>query len=217
MQLGQLELSSDERLWLESVADAPGFSVTCDIQRRWRRLRVQAGAPLTLTALGADRHSAVDAYLSRVPLRSMFVTPEVVGFTTFVAHESGYDLRVRAVAAFERALKLAVAGRGRALSSGRSLPPGTVLCRHPSAAMVPLPCRPEALFGALLSRGPLPDADQPTTVLVAPGLATLWRPASLAEVDQWDAHEEPRLSRGPSTPVLALLEAGALCEQETAV
>src|ERR1700704_1407183 len=64
---GGLDLTAEEKRWLQQLAGSPGLAVTCFIQRWWRETRLRWTARLTLALLGPDRSAEViDAYLNAV-------------------------------------------------------------------------------------------------------------------------------------------------------
>jgi len=186
-----LRLTAAERDWLANLPEAPGFNVTCYIQRWWRETKLNWTTRLTLAALGPERaDSALKAYLETTPCPSLFFTPEALGFLDFVAgmamwREWSDWPHVIEIARFERALLIAkeaaqqsVAGR----SGDYELPPGARLSPHPAAALLEFAAPAADLLGALVEGRPLPHVSATRfPVLVAPGLAYFWRPASADE------------------------------------
>jgi hypothetical protein len=186
-----LSLTAAERDWLANLPDTPGFNVTCYIQRWWRETKLNWTTRLTLAALGPERaDSALKAYLEATPCPSLFFTPEALGFLDFVAGMAKWAAwadwpHVVEIARFERALLIAKeaaqqSGAGR--SGDYELPPGARLSPHPAAALLEFAAPAAELLGALVAGRALPPATATRfPVLVAPGLAYLWRPASAHE------------------------------------
>ncbi len=186
LNFDNLRLTEQEREWLTSLMDKPGFNVTCRIQRWWRETKLSWTTSLTMAALGSQRaDAALRAYLETTPCSSLFFTPEALSFLEFIAGSQQYAPNVIDVARFERALLIAKEAAQQ--SAARcfcvsDLPSGAKLSPHPSAALLEFSAPPEDLLGALVERRPLPPAS-PTRfpVLVAPGLPYFWTPASADE------------------------------------
>ena len=108
-----LRLTAAERGWLSQLPGAPGFNVTCHIQRWWRETKLGWTTSLTLAALGPERaDAALKAYLDATPCVSLFFTPEALGFLDFVPGMSEWREwtdwpHVTEIARFERALLIA--------------------------------------------------------------------------------------------------------------
>jgi len=187
----KLRLTAAERDWLARLLDTPGFNVTCYIQRWWRETKLNWTTRLTLAALGPEQaDAALKAYLEATPCPSLFFTPEAIGFLDFVANMSKWAERaetphVAQIARFERALLIAKEAAQQSLdrwSDAIELPPGARLAPHPAAALLEFAAPPAELLGALVEGRSLPPASaERFPVLVAPGLAHLWRPAAADE------------------------------------
>lgn len=219
-RLDKLELTGSEREWLAQLADSPGFLLTCEIQRWWRKMRLELTAPLTLAALGRiDDATLVDDYFHAVPCSSLFFVPEALLFLDFVI-SSARPEPVGAIARFERAVLIA-AETDHSLTgfvAAELLLPEQRLRRHPKAAIVEFPTPPVALLSALLLKEPLPPPDGIRhPVLVAPGLSRWWRPGTRKEwrmfvrcEDSTSVESLLREVDGSRRTLLALTEAGAL-------
>ncbi len=164
--LDGLDLTVEERDWLDRLVSSRGLEVTCFIQRWWRQTRVRWATPLTLAVLGPQRSAELlDAYLNAVPCASLFFTPEALGFLDFVLEQELDVPHLPAIARFEQALLSAAE-----VSSSPHDPP---------AAIVVFDAQPELLLGALLAGQVLPEPGAARyPVLVAPGLPHLWRTAT---------------------------------------
>jgi hypothetical protein len=217
-----LQLSAEERAWLEQLPGSPGFEVTCHVQRWWRETRLQWTVPLTMAALGADRRTKMlQAYFNAVPCSSLFFGPEAVAFLDFVLHTAPELPHLTAIAGFERA-RLLAAEAAPWPSCGTAelarLVPTDQMQRHPAAAVVAFATSPESLLGALLLGRPLPAPEpQEWPILVAPGLPYLWRPATVEEALVFArCHPAATMAgllaavHGDKQPLYALLEAGAI-------
>jgi hypothetical protein len=186
-----LRLTAAERGWLSQLPGAPGFDVTCHIQRWWRETKLGWTTSLTLAALGPERaDAALKAYLEATPFASLFFTPEALGFLDFVASMSEWREwtdwpHVTEIARFERALLIAKEAAQQAIdrpSGDGEIPSGARLSPHPAAALLEFAAPPAELLGALVEGRSLPPVTATRfPVLVAPGLAYLWRPASADE------------------------------------
>jgi len=186
-----LRLTAAERGWLSQLPGAPGFNVTCHIQRWWRETKLGWTTRLTLAALGPERSgAAIKAYLETTPCSSLFFTPEALGFLDFVAgmsewRESADWPHVKEIARFERALLIAKEAAQQAIeqpSGDDEIPSGARFSPHPAAALLEFAAPPAELLGALVEGRSLPPVTATRfPVLVAPGLAYLWRPASVDE------------------------------------
>jgi hypothetical protein len=185
-----LNLTTQERTWLAQLIGAPGFEVTCYIQRWWRETKLRWTARLTLAAIRTTEPTMeaaiLKAYLDATPLSSLFFTPEAIGFLGFAEREATDLPHVAEIARFEQALLLVkdaalqfveknAEAKGQdfdELSSYARLAP------HPAAALLEFAAPPEDLLGALVAGHNLPPAyAERFPVLIAPGLPHLWRPA----------------------------------------
>src|SRR5262249_51696774 len=186
-----LRLTAAERDWLAGLPGTPGLNVTCYIQRWWRETKLSWTTSLTLAALGPGQAAdALKAYLEATPCTSLFFTPEALGFLDFVAGAAKREERAAAphvaqIARFERALLIAKEAAQQSLdrwSGAIEPPPGARLAPHPAAALLEFEAPPAELLGALVEGRCLPPASaERFPVLIAPGLAHLWRPASVDE------------------------------------
>ena len=197
--LAGLELEDAERAWLEEVTGTRGFALTSYVPRWWRETRVGRSARLTLAALGARAPALLQDYQRAVTNFTLFFVPEGLAFLEYVeALELPAD--VRAVARFERAMwSLKLGGAPVPVS----VPPASdegPLVRHPAAVLIPFEVPPELLLSALVRGGPLPEPAgpplaEPHHALVAPGLPSLWRPATHAEARAFLACEPAMTAR----------------------
>ncbi|MFP2933475.1 hypothetical protein ACLESO_51680, partial [Pyxidicoccus sp. 3LG] len=195
----------------------PGFTLTADVPRWWRELRVRRSARLTLMALRGNEDEVVRDYLRAVPCFTLFFIAEGLAFLEYVARTVKLP-HVQPLAELERALwglKLA------APAWNGDVPeqvPGLVLERHPTAARVPFQASPQAVLGAVLAGRALPAPVGPGhSVLVAPGIQGLWRPATPDEACAFEACDGVKpldatgaLPGAPAEAVASLLAVGAL-------
>jgi hypothetical protein len=185
-QLDDLDLTPEERAWLEQIDGSKGLRVTSYVQRSWRELGVYQSAILTASALGrVEAQHMIDAYLDAVHCQSLFVFAEAIAFLDFVIDRESPLPHVSAIARFERAL-LAAAQSASLESSAESREanrsPGNRLRRNPAAALVEFGAPPEALLGALTAGEALPsEGDELFPIIIAPRLEYLWRPATQEE------------------------------------
>ncbi len=219
-----LRLTAAERDWLTQLPDTPGFSMTCYIQRWWRETKLNWTTRLTLAALGpAQADAALKGYLEVTPCPSLFFTPEALGFLDFVASvaEGAERPHVAEIARFERALLIAKEATQQSAECqpvGAGLPSGSRLAPHPAATLLEFAAPAPELLGALVEGRVLPPARATRfSVLVAPGLPHLWRPATADEARLFNCCQTARSTEELSAlvpdfaPVLhGLLSAGAL-------
>ena len=160
----QFNLSSDEATWLQSLAAAPGFQVTCAIQRWWRETRLRDMARLTIATLGKDSAARIIAiYLQRNICTSLFFLPETLAFLRFVADHTDHP-HLSAIAQFESALLLAKE------ESAQSTP-----ASQPAVSYVEFAAPPEEILAALLQGLPLPEPrTERYRVRVSSGLPHFW-------------------------------------------
>jgi hypothetical protein len=171
--LDLLKLTPAERDWLAALPEAPGFQVTCAIQRWWRETRLRSVARLTLAALGpAQAATMLAAYLRTDVCTSLFFLPETLAFLRYVA-EMTRDAQLAAIAQFERALLLA---KDEAANN-------PVPLASSAMTLVEFAAPPEELLAALLQgqRLPEPRAER-FPVVVSASLPHLWRPATTEEI-----------------------------------
>ncbi|MEX1368832.1 MAG: hypothetical protein AB1Z98_37235 [Nannocystaceae bacterium] len=134
--------------------------------------RLEAYAGLTLAALGRQAAAWIDGVLSLHPGATE------LDFLDFVIDRVD-DPVVSSLARFERALSVARTARADGLPPVPARP-GPRLQLHPAARTLELPGPAEQVIGAVaLGLEVPPYAGWP--VLVAPGLPTLWRKASVLE------------------------------------
>lgn len=171
--LDDLQLTVAERAWLVQLVDAPGFAVTCDVQRWWRETKLQWTARLTLAALGPERSAeAIQTYLSTTPCVSLFFLPETLNFLDFAQQTFAALPHVTSIARFEQALLKA---RERA-SLARSRDVATAV-EEPEAIIIEFAAPALELLDALLQGDQLPPAGTQTSrVIVSATLPHLWRP-----------------------------------------
>ncbi|HEY3058425.1 MAG TPA: hypothetical protein VGL99_05570 [Chloroflexota bacterium] len=206
-------LTATEREWLAALPLAPGFEVTCDIQRWWRHFRVQSAAPLTLSALGPElRRAVLDDFVESCARPSSFFVREALRFLDFLLtreHESGVP-HLAQVVAFERAMLVL----SESVALGVPAPPAETLPptvqRHPHADVVAFRAPPEQVIGALVGGRDLPpESPSEHWLLVAANLPNLARRASPLEVWFLQSAREPMPTLNHSA-LHSLWRAGAL-------
>jgi hypothetical protein len=183
-----LDLTAEERAWLDQLAGSPGLAITCRVQRWWRELRLRLTVRLTLAALGVVRSAEIiTAYLDSSACPSLFYIPEALGFLDRVIRAGDVTPHIGSVARFERALLLAAAAAPVSSAPTPEAANGSgseAWCHppHPAATIVEFAAPPELVLGALLWGTPLPPTDGPICpVLVSPSLPGLWRLATRDE------------------------------------
>ncbi len=160
----QFNLSSDETTWLQSLTAAPGFQVTCAIQRWWRETRLRDLARLTIATLGKDSAAQIiTLYLQRNICTSLFFLPETLAFLRFVEDHTDHP-HLSAITQFETALLLAKE------ESTQSTPSA-----QPTMRYVEFAAPPEEILTALFQGLPLPEPrTERFTVRVSSGLPHFW-------------------------------------------
>lgn len=167
----QLNLSRDDVAWLGSLPDAPGFKVTCAIQRWWRETRLRSLARLTLAALGAEQAAQfLTTYLQANLCTSLFFLPETLAFLRFVESHTD-NPQLAAIARFEAALLLA-----KEEVTQPQLP------ETPTTTYIEFAAPPEEILSALLQGLPLPSPrTERFPVWVSSALPHFWCPATFDE------------------------------------
>ncbi|AZZ89728.1 hypothetical protein EUZ85_03000 [Hahella sp. KA22] len=205
VDLSHLNLNEAERAWLQELSLSKGFQVTCDVQKWWRKARLQIAAPLTLRLLERLQLQAlVEEYMRATPCRSLYFVPEAMSFKTFICEHTA-DPLLQALATFENALKAIHEYR---LSPVSTMEPNSNRCRNfsiviaPMSQLIEFPAAPEKLLCALILNQPLPAAEGSHPVLTAPGVRKYWRAATATERDVLQQCAAPQ-------PLDRLLENGA--------
>lgn len=192
-----LTLTGQERDWLTQLIGAPGFEVTCYIQRWWRETKLRWTARLTLAALRAAESGkeaeVLKRYLDATPLSSLFFAPEAEGFLEFAAREAAALPHIADIARFEQALLLVKdAALQFAEKDGKTEKTDfddARLFQPPAATLLDFAAPPEELLGALIAGCDLPPARaERFPVLIAPHLRHLWRPATPDEARSFDGN-----------------------------
>jgi len=177
-------LTKRERVALEQCFQSAGLRLTARIQRQWSMARLQASARLTLAALPeAPRTDLLERWLDRKGEVSWYYAAEAEAFLAYALRRlAGQRVHVRAICRFELAAHRAMNWRGHELPVRPERLPAHVK-RHPGAALIRLPDRPEFLFHGQDER----DASraEPQVLLITPWLAQLARVASAAESTLW--------------------------------
>lgn len=230
LPFGGLNLTAEERAWLAQLIGAPGFEVTCYIQRWWRETKLRWTARLTLAAIRAAEPGkdaeVLKAYLDATQLSSLFFTPEAMGFLEFAAREAASLPHVADIARFEQALLLVKDAAFQFAEKHAEaeeqdfaeLPPQARLAPHPAAALLDFAAPPEELLGALVAGHSLPPPRAECyPILIAPGLSYLWRLALPDEACIFEACQSAvkianlqAMVPGAEQTVQGLLRAGAL-------
>ena len=113
--------------------DSPGMQLTCEVQRWWRRMRLQSSLRLTLAVLPPQQRMAViQAYIASEPCLSLFFVPEALQFLDFVLQTAPDVPYLEVVARFEQALFRAKEAQD---TLGGTLPEGAAFADTPA----PLP------------------------------------------------------------------------------
>jgi hypothetical protein len=220
--LASLNLPAEERAWLSQIVNAPGFQLTCSIQRWWRELRLKASVRLTLKAMPPQtRAELLCTWLDKRAETSFFYAREAVAFLDFVLDRLPDAPHLASICRFERAVHLASQASDEFSARAEpiaSLPPDVRVRRHPTASLVIFAAPSESVFGALMAGASLPEVGPDEfPVIIAPGLPSLCRPATAMDIALWtesaDAISLPRLCKnGKASPnaVLEMLQEGVL-------
>jgi hypothetical protein len=230
--LANLDLGMEEQAWLNQIVTAPGFRVTCSIQRSWRELRLKASARLTLRTLPSRlRAKLLGSWLDGHTDTSFYYTRESTAFLDYILDRLPDDPHLGSICRFERAVLACSAASATFSPETRpveQLPAGTKIGRHKAASVVFFAAPPEAVFAALLAGAgtALPEpVSERFPLVVAPGLIKLCRPATALELALWDRCSSPIslawLCQSDAHGLGALqelLEAGVLtCSDETQI
>jgi hypothetical protein len=159
---GDVPLTRVERCWLSELRGTPGFEVTAQVRRWWRRYRVASCAPLTLEVLGPARDDVLDGYLAAFPEPTSFYVREAARFLGYATTTSSGE-HLASVAGFESAMLQA--------AQGQPVAEPVVAFRAP----------PHEVLAALIA-GAAPPEPHPSRrwwLLVSPDLPQLCREVSL--------------------------------------
>jgi len=197
-------LSPDEHVSLARLAQSAGLRVTAAIQRSWCEGRAARAARLTLSALPAEeRRRILDSWVRAGGGTASLFDAEAKAFLAFIAQALPEESPARVLCEIERATICASEGVTDFTSSPMPSPDSS--------------CRLRAGRYASLVR-----IAAESSVLFAPGIDGLCRPATDAEVSLWQ-----RLSSNPSLQallaqhhepaVLATLVAAGAVDYEAAI
>ena len=193
----KLDLSIDEQAWLDEVVAAPGFRLTCTIQRSWRELRLKAAARLTLAALPSElRAEILDGWLDGHTDTSFFYARSA-RLLDYILDRIRDQPHLASICRFERAVLTCSAAATTFTPETRSvneLPAGTKVAHHPAASVVEFEADPETIFASLLAGADMPvpaPEEERFSLLVAPGLFKLCRRATAVELALWDQCNSP--------------------------
>ena len=157
------ELGIEERAWLDQIVAAPGFRLTCAIQRWWREIRLKTTARFTLLAVPSElRAELLSDWLDSHADTSFFYAREASAFLDYILGRLPDQPHLESICRFERAVlacSTASATFSPELRPIAELAAGTRIARHHAATVVDFAASPETIFASLLagSGTPLPE------------------------------------------------------------
>jgi len=176
-----LTIDREELARLRDLVHCPGFRFTRHVQRSWCIGRTAGAAQLTLSLLPVElRRELVGDWVEAGGGRALDVAVEAAAFLEFVAQRLPYPSHALAVCRMEQAAYRASDAAVRFKPPDPSLldDPEIILGTGKNASVVRFFAEPERLFQAIGANQPLPPlSDRTVSVLFAPGLPKLYRPA----------------------------------------
>jgi hypothetical protein len=219
--LRSLRLTEHERSRLDSLTRSAGYRFTVEVQRSWCVGRATSAGYLTLSILPTDlRARLLDEWTNSGGGTSSFFAAEAEALLDFIATHLPNPSHELTACRLEQATLRAnegVAAFSAPDSVGLDRSP-CLLGRGRHAGIANFHGEPHPVVSALLAHKPLPpvSSEAGVTMLFAPGLDRLCRPASEAETDLWQAltgslELTELLRRGHHREdVAAMLQCGAL-------
>ena len=197
-----VSLAEGESRYLENLRDTAEFRFYAGVQRSWCIARAARAAYLTLSQLPLEeRERLLDEWVNRGSGAQSFFHVEAEAFLDFIGERLSDRPREFTISQLERATLRANHGASvfvapQPASFKRS---NTFIRRGSYAALVRFEADLDQSPSAL---GPLSDLFAAgLIVMFSPGLPQLWHEPSRAELDLWDALDQP-------TPVTTLLSHG---------
>jgi hypothetical protein len=188
---------------LGALVTSPGFRFTRRIQRSWCIARTAAAAQLTLSLLPVEqRGRLIDDWVDVGGGRGLDPASDAESFLEFVTQHLRDPSHALSVCRMEQAAYRAseAALQFRPPNSSLLDDSKAMLRAGKGAALVRFFAEPQRLFAAIEAKEPLPPlSERPSSVLFAPGLPQLYRPANNDEEKVWEM-----LSGSPAVPVLSL-------------
>ncbi len=187
------DLTEHELRWLNRLGDDPGFRLTCTVAEWWRKMRLDSTIPLTMKALARlHRPELMQDYFCSEPCHTLFFVPEAKSFIGWLLPVAEEHTPLWIAARFELALLTANELGAKNVESLDNtiddvLANPQPLRQHPASTLLTLPYRIDDFLHALVRNTDIPAQEQRDHhVLVAPGLAHWWRPATCVEADVYE-------------------------------
>lgn len=221
----EFAIDRDRLRELRALVHGAGFGFTRQVRRSWCMGRTAGATQLTLSLLAIEnRRSLVEDWVDAGGGAALDVTSEAAAFLAFVARRLPNPSHELSVCRMEEAAYRASAAASNFTQSALSLPDeqDVPLRRGRGSMLVYFFADPRQLFPAITARESLPPLGKKGFPhLFAPGLATLRRAASGAEVRLWHRLAVPVslhalcAERFSLRLVMALLAVGAIerCSQ----
>jgi hypothetical protein len=216
----EFAIDRDRLTVLGDLVNTAGFGFTRQVQRSWCIGRSAGAAQLTLSLLTVEqRRSLVEDWVDGGGGAALDVTSEAAEFLAFVAQHLCDPSHELSVCRMEEAAYRASAAAVNFTQPALTLPDeqDAPLRRGRGSMLVYFFADPRRLFAAITAREPLPALGKKNFPhLFAPGLTTLRRAASAAEVRLWHRLAVPaslhalRVEGHSKRLVLAMLAVGAI-------
>ena len=194
-QLCGLDLTPEERASIARLVTSPGFRFTLEVQRSWCEGRAASAARLTLSIIPSrQRHRLVQEWIEKGGGTASLVTSEAEEFLEFIACHLEDPSHALTLCRMEQAVYRAsqLQGTFMPLELSTLSDPEVELCAGRHGMMVLFFAEPQRLLAAVNRGLPLPQLTmRPYPVLFAPGLPSLFRPATFEELALWEALSQP--------------------------
>lgn len=169
-------LTRAEHEWLKQILDSPGLHVTQQTQQWWRVARLCSTAPLTLALLKREGlEQLLYEYITCETVRTLFFAAELEQFNYFLKSHQEANATIKALVAFELAIKNAYQASVCKENSTQDNKP------MPGIQLLHFKRDPIKLLSALLTETELPPEAQDYYVVVSPALPQYWRLATEEE------------------------------------
>ena len=190
--LRSLHLADHERSCIDSLTRSPGYRFTVEVQRSWCVGRATSAGYLTLSILPTDlRTRLLDEWTNSGGGTSSFFAAEADALLDFIAARLPNPSHELTACRLEQATLRANEGVATFTAPDPVLLERShcLLRRGGQAAIANFHGEPHAVLSALLAHKLLPpvSSEAEITMLFAPGLDRLCRPASAAEGALWQA------------------------------
>lgn len=204
----ELLLSEEERNWLVDTQISPGFKVTCDIQKWWRKMRIRTASPLTIRVMENyytenEIDAFIDEYISENLVFSQYYVSESLSFMRWLYKRllCTENDNLKSILSFEEALLICKI-TPQIINNQKKIP-DELVCGT-TTRIIKFYLHPELLLSALLSRKPIPTAGTSVyNIVVSQSIPHYWREASGTEVallelcqNPYSTSEIPREFRG---------------------